>query len=384
MHTDQRGIGRLYALDLARFMAMIGMMQGHVLDALVLPTELNIGEFPWNIWHVVRGFTAPVFLMVSGAVHAFASKRDTDGRVLEDVFAKRIRWAITILGIGYLLVFPANRVWDLPFIQSESWTPFFAVNILQLTGVTMLLFVVVMRTTHSVRAMGLRGLVAGIAILAVTPLMVPLRSGELLPPWLTAYLNTSVGSLFPVFPFSAFLFFGIAVGAWLYHIPPHERDTRLRKHGWRIGAIIVIAMGLVMFGMITAGVPRNVVESPGSVPLAIGRIGVVLIFFSMAEWVLQHTWSMREWYGLFGRKSLYIYVLHLILLFGTPWWNGIGRTRYQSMHLWEGAVIAVIIIIATMAVAYFMERVQRRSWTPQQRAFASYLFMAVLGYLLLV
>ncbi|MCX6140750.1 MAG: heparan-alpha-glucosaminide N-acetyltransferase domain-containing protein, partial [Candidatus Kapabacteria bacterium] len=84
--------GRLYALDLARFMAMLFMMQGHVLDALVSSSVIDISHAPWNVWHWIRGLTAPVFLMVSGAVHVFATKRDADGRVREDVMGKRIRW----------------------------------------------------------------------------------------------------------------------------------------------------------------------------------------------------------------------------------------------------------------------------------------------------
>ncbi|MBP7094033.1 MAG: DUF1624 domain-containing protein, partial [Candidatus Kapabacteria bacterium] len=93
--------GRLYALDLARFLAMLFMMQGHVLDTLVSPAVIDITQAPWNIWHWIRGLTAPVFLMVSGAVHVFATKRDAHGRVREDVMGKRIRWAITIMGLGY-------------------------------------------------------------------------------------------------------------------------------------------------------------------------------------------------------------------------------------------------------------------------------------------
>ena len=100
---------------------MCFMMQGHVLDALVTRDVIVTTELPWSIWHLIRGFTAPIFLMVSGAVHAFATKRDEDGRVREDVIAKRIRWAFTIIGIGYFMMFPAGRVWDFPFVSDAGW-----------------------------------------------------------------------------------------------------------------------------------------------------------------------------------------------------------------------------------------------------------------------
>ena len=75
---------RLFALDLARLMAMLMMMQGHTLDALVNPQLMDLGTFPWNIWQFMRGLTAPIFLIVSGTVHVFAMKRDEQGAMSEE------------------------------------------------------------------------------------------------------------------------------------------------------------------------------------------------------------------------------------------------------------------------------------------------------------
>ena len=237
--------GRLYALDLARFLAMVFMMQGHVLDALVTRDVIVTTEFPWSIWHLIRGFTAPIFLMVSGAVHAFATKRDEEGRVREDVIAKRLRWAFTIMGIGYFMMFPAGSVWDFPFVAESTWRGFWAVNILQLTGVTMVLFVLTMAGTKSVAHMGRRALWVAGAILLVSPLLQAAGSMPFLPLWLSDYLTDANGSLFPIFPFSAYLFVGLAVGAKLRSIPKEQRDRRMKRDAWRIGAVILaLALGI--------------------------------------------------------------------------------------------------------------------------------------------
>ena len=204
---------RLYALDLARFIAMCFMMQGHVLDALVTREVIVTSEFPWSIWHLIRGFTAPVFLMVSGAVHAFATKRYEDGRVRDDVVSKRIRWALTIIGIGYYMMFPAGSVFHLPFVSESGWSHFWGVNILQLTGATMLLFVLTMAGTRSVAQMGRRALWVTAGILVATPFLQAASSEQFAPLWLQDYLTTGYGSLFPIFPFGAYLFAGLAVGA---------------------------------------------------------------------------------------------------------------------------------------------------------------------------
>ncbi len=375
---------RLFALDLARFVAMLGMMQGHVLDALVRPEVLDITQFPWNFWHAARGLTAPVFLVVSGAVHAFANKRGDDGLIREDVLAKRIRWAITIMGIGYLLLFPANRLWDLPFVPADVMRPFLAVNILQLTGATMLLFVITMRKTRSVANMGHVALITAMTILSLTPIVSAISWTGILPPAIIAYVNTSVGSLFPIFPFSAFLFFGVALGSYLHGIPEEQRDVQLKKYGWRIGGTIAAVAWALHFMALEQGVPMEALENASSALLAIRRLGLVLMIFSAAVWVLQRTYRLREWYSLFGNKSLYIYITHLILLFGTPWWNGIGRTHYRAFDLPTGILLMLGIVTATLLFAWSMDKLGRTPFRPELRKGFNIAFTCVLGWLLLV
>lgn len=354
--------GRLYALDLARFVAMVFMMQGHVLDAVVSRNDLVITEFPWNVWHLIRGFTAPVFLMVSGAVHAFATKRSESGQVREDVLAKRIRWAFTIIGIGYLLTFPASRVWDLPFVPETNWQSFLAVNILQLTGATMLLFVMVVASTKNVAQMGRRGLVTALAILTVTPLMQHAASLAVLPFWVRAFLDSNTGSIFPVFPFSAYLFVGLFIGSLLHAIPKEQRDAALLHNSWRYG-IVVCAVGLVtQFIMLQLGTPLQELEGPMSIPLFVSRVGIVLMVFSGAVWILNHTWRYRNWYSLFGTKSLWIYIIHLIILFGTPWSSSIGRTHFHKLSVETGVLLAVAIIATTLLCALAFDWYAKQPW----------------------
>ncbi|MBI3259780.1 MAG: DUF1624 domain-containing protein, partial [Ignavibacteriae bacterium] len=154
---------RLFILDLARCIAMIMMVQGHTIDALTHPQILNTAEFPWNIWNFVRGLTAPIFLMVSGAVHVFSMKSEPSGRMNSDTMIRRVRWALLLISVGYLLVFPANRIFDLPFLNYDAWRLFFQANILQLTGFSLLLVVWACRSFYSVRSLGIASLIISIS-----------------------------------------------------------------------------------------------------------------------------------------------------------------------------------------------------------------------------
>ncbi len=376
---------RLYALDLARFVAMILMMQGHILDTLVSPSVIDVSSFPWNIWHMIRGVTAPVFLMVSGVVHVFANKRDTSGRIRPDVLARRIRWALTLIGIGYLMVFPANRLWDLPYVPQSSWQTALAVNILQLTGATILLFAAVMSSTRSVASMGFRALVTALTILALTPIMYSQHvSSAVFPVWLVPYLNASTGSLFPFFPYASYLFFGVAIGTYLHAVPAEGRTAQLQKYGWRVGGVIA---GFALLAHAVAwkmGVPFTELEHAGSIALVLRRVGLVLIIFSGCAWALNGTWRLRSWFSLFSAKSLYIYVIHLVILFGTPWFDGIGRTHFRQYGLADGLLLMVAIMASTLFIAWAIDYAQRKSWPlPVRRLFGAGA-IALSSYLLLV
>lgn len=383
-NTTVRFDNRLYAMDLARFLAMVFMMQGHILDALVSSTIIDINIFPWNLWNLCRGFTAPIFLMVSGAVHAFATKRDENGNVRADIVAKRIRWGLTIIGIGYLLVFPAGRVWDLPFVSAGGWNAFFAVNILQLTGVTILLFIVTMSSTTSVKTMGFRALIVSALIVAATPIIQFGQVSSVLPGWFRAYLTSAEGSIFPVFPFSAFLFLGLAIGCRLHSVPSERRDAVLKKYGWRVG-IAVAFFAVVLQGVLLAsGVSNDILEHQMSIILFLRRAGVVMIFFSICVSILEYTYQFRQWYSLFGTKSLYIYAIHLLLLFGTPWTEGIGRTHYRSLDLLEGIAIAMGIMFLTLSVAWLIDWYASQTWAFRARTALLYVGTTTLVYLLIL
>jgi hypothetical protein len=364
--------------------AMVLMMQGHVLDALVTRDALVISEFPWNIWHFIRGFTAPTFLMVSGAVHAFATKRGEAGEVRDDVIAKRIRWALTIVGIGYFMMFPAGSVWELAFVTDTTWRSFFAVNILQLTGATMLLFVFLMVGTRSVEQMGRRSLWMAGGILVLTPLMRAVGESSALPLWLNSYVNDATGSLFPIFPYSAYLFAGLAVGARLHALPKERRDAAMKQYAWKIGGILVVLSSIATLLLASIGVSHEELEGTMSITVFLRRTGVVLMFFSLAVIILERTWSMRETWAMFGMKSLYIYVIHLVLLFGTALWSGPGRTQYRQMPLADGILYAVVIVGGTLLIAWLLDRTTKQGWFKENKSKLQILSLGALLYILLI
>ena len=363
--TNARGAGapktdRFYILDFVRLVAMVMMMQGHTLDALVSPEYLKVSEFPWSIWHFIRGLTAPTFLLIAGAVQIFATKRDAKGRISNKILFKRLWWALLLIGIGYLLVFPANRIADLPFVSAEGWRTFFQVNILQVSGVTLIATTLIMYFTRSARSFALISVGLALGILCAAPFAYQVDWFQYLPEGIAAYLSYSHGSLFALFPFSAYMFAGVGVGYLLSEIPSAERERRFPRISFVLG-VAFLALGIAGTHSPLALFPEHnyYLASPH---FAFIRIGCVFVAMSALTYFYSATRSFAEYYSRLGKKSLYIYVIHLVLLFGTPWFKGMaGGAAYRSMTIAEGAVMAAVVLAFSLVSAYILDYFQRNS-----------------------
>ncbi len=363
---------RLYALDAARFLAMLLMVQGHTLDALVTPTELDIAHFPWSVWHFLRGLTAPAFLVVSGIVHVFATRRDSAGRIPGELIWRRIRWALTLLGIGYLMMFPAQRMWHLPYVPAAEWTAFFRVHILQLIGVTLVFVLGLFVLTRTDRQLSIVGIVSAAFIIAAAPYAATVDWYRWLPEPIAAYMSTERGSLFPVVPFSAYLLLGIPIGVWLKHLDPEQRTQALLYRLPLLG-ILVLSLAPPLTWACQGLLPAHANPFHANPGLILLRFGLVLLFVGAAAWL--HRWTRRweHFYAIAGRYALLIFVGHLVLLYGTPWFDSFARWYPRALSLEQGIGMTALIIAVCLGGVYCAEmlRRSRRVWAVMQVGIAT-------------
>jgi uncharacterized membrane protein len=372
---------RLYALDLARFIAMIMMMQGHTLDALVSNSWIDVQVFPWNLWNFIRGLTAPVFLMVSGAVHVFAMKRGNDGAMSAESRKKRLRWAFFLLMSGYLLIFPANRIFDLPFLEPQVWRHFFQANILQLTSITLVLVVWLSSITFSVRSLGIWSFIASLVIFLLTPFIQSISWFTFLPEFFGSLLSYSHGSLFPLFPFSGFMFMGVAIGSLLYQMKAEQRDIFLSRHIFAVSGIALFVSAILM-AIVSPAIPLPTGDYMMTDPaFMILRISIILSLFGICHHLYRQLPDYGEIFTFFSGKSLHIYILHLVLIYGTPWFSSIGRIAPKALDLQSGILAAIAVISLTLGLIWMQDKVQQRS--NQARRIIRYSFGTILLYALL-
>ena len=353
---------RLYALDMARFIAMIMMIQGHTMYTMVDHQFIDVQSFPWSWWNFLRGLTAPIFLFVSGAVHVFAMKRSQNGSISKETLKKRLQWIAIIFICGYLLVFPASRLIDLPYLDTSIWRQFLQFNILQLTPFTLLFVLALSYITHSVKALGIISGISALIIFISTPYIQNIDVFAFLPETFGAMISYKHGSLFPIFPFSGFMLGGVAFGAWLHSLHQDKRSVFFNKHVFLL-SILVIGIALIAMYWTNLWMPRPVhndamMTNPAFMFV---RIGIILFLFGICQRFVNLFDSYKYHFVFFSSKSLHIYVIHLILLYGTPWFPSIGRTFQYSQSLIAGAGLAVLIILLTLGLVIAEDEIKRRS-----------------------
>lgn len=350
---------RVHVLDFIRLVAMLLMIQGHTLDAFLDTSSINWDTFHWNAWVHLRGLTAPLFLMVSGAVTVLGVKYDEDGRVARAVIRRRVLMALMVIGIGYMLVFPANRIADLRWLSQDLWQAFFRVNILQLNGVSLLLLTGVLALAKTVRRYAVWSLSIAFGIFLLAPIVTSIDWFRWLPEGLAAYLAFEHGSLFPIFPFSAYMFLGVGLGALLMEVPV-DRRVRWFRLACLSASAAFLALGLLLGKLPTTWLPEHDLYKAGHAYTML-RLGFALLVFALLAWVSEALPRLSAACASMGRKSLYVYVVHLVLIYGTPWTPGLSTAHFHAFNLRDAAAFIPVIGGLTFGGILFWDWLKSRS-----------------------
>ncbi len=370
---------RLAALDLARVFAMLMMIQGHTIYAIADPSGYDTIVFPWSVWHFIRGLTAPVFLFVSGAVHVFANKRLEDGTISRDTTKKRIRTALVLIAIGYMLVFPAAKIYDLPFIEYRYWLSFFKVNILQLFGVSLLIALVFFKITRNSKTLGFYAFTASMSIVFLSPVILNIDWFSYIPEIFAAYLSYEKGTLFSIFPYTGFLLLGVGFGTILQRIEQEKRLNFLRFYTVPIG-LALLGLGYSVgtaFPAVDYHMFDYPIDNPGNFFV---RTGLVFIIISIVSNFYSVTKGLAPYYTMFGKRALVIYVVHLVIIYGTSAFPGLATLNPKTLPVLDAIPIAICVQLLSLGVTFIIDYTLSQNFG--SRTFYKYLITSYLIYLL--
>jgi hypothetical protein len=352
---------RILAVDWLRGLSVLFMIQHHATD--LLQPALRHG-LAYDIIDRIDGLVAPAFTLVAGFSLGLVFVREQGG-------LPRLRR--TLFRIAQVLAAATfvNWLW-FPIFREPHWL--LRLDILHCLGFSLLL-ALPLAALLATRPASLRlaALAIGLSIFAVTPLCEHVGGG------VGNFLNVNEGSVFPLLPWSGYVFLGLALGAagaqsrielgrwafglavvgglvfvatplWQRVYPPHAfwiSDPGHHGDRWALCCVILLALMAM-----ESRVPATVLEGP------VLRLPLGLVDF-------------------FSRSSLSSYVVHEALLyypiFGFSFvgvWgarSGWGRYALLTMLLIAATYAGCLAYAAAMAGVRHLMGVRFGYRDPRQR-----------------
>lgn len=305
-------------IDWMRGLAVIVMIVAHAVDSWTVtgPTRQTTGYF-WFM--VVAGMGAPLFLWLAGLAVPLAAH----ARLRRGATVAEASWTLQKRGwqiFGLALLF---RLQAYVFSAGATAYGMFKVDILNIMGLSL---VAVAWCWGRARTSGARIAIALAATLAVLALSPPLRAWTwvgVLPDPIEWYLRPPPArSTFTLFPWSAFVFAGLALGEALA-VLAQERYRRF--HGACAAGGTALAVAAYQLSFLPTILPGSTFWTTSPAFFAM-RLGVMVAVFGLLYFILHpgslwarltvpRAWSPME---LLGRTSLFVYWVHVELVYGMP------------------------------------------------------------------
>lgn len=346
--TESSKKNRIIFIDLMRAIAVIQMVQGHTVDML-LANEFRTLDSPFfAVWFFLRGMTAPIFLFTAGIVFAYLFKLANKPFEENPRVKKGIKRFFLLVALGYLLRYPTYTIFDFSQVTQEQWTTFFAVDVLELIGFGILFVMILAYISEKFKLNDyLTYGMAAFIIFALSPIMESINWSNFLPVPVAGYFYSKTGSLFPLFPWSGYVVAGAVLGSYLAKNP---MIFKTKKFSLNIG-IIGIAFFISSFIIKFFEVKYNILNSDIIYMISL-RLGFVLILNAAVSFISLKVKSIPRLIILVGRNTLLIYVVHLIILFGSAWNPGLNLLFEKSFNIWRsiGTALLMIIIMTGMVI----------------------------------
>jgi uncharacterized membrane protein len=174
-----------------------------------------------------------------------------------------------------------------------------------------------------------------------------------LPAPIAAYINGQHYSLFPLFPWLAFMLFGGYLAAGYISAREQQREKKIVLHFALMGAILLILSAI--------GLELKVVFPVGSYDVRANpffffeRLGIVMVLLSICWYYVEYRKTEKSFVLDVSRESLMVYAAHLFVIYG-QFWNAHSLAFYygKTFNVLEciAGTIALILVMIGAAIMW--------------------------------
>ena len=360
---------RLAYIDWMRGLACVLMFQTHCYDSWLNPEARKTTFFMWS--QLGGTLPAPLFLFLAGISFALVTDKLRQKGVAPNAIAqKTIRRGAEILALGLLF-----RLQE--YVIAWGWAPWsdlLRVDILNTIGISMMLMGsvcwIVLKLGPATRIRQILGVTAGGVALLIS-LLTPLLWTTWRPRWLPWPIESYIDGvhnlgqpqswLFPIFPWTAFAFAGLAIGFLLLS------DWARRREAVVFAMAGAGGVGLIYLARWLDARPERLYAvydfwhtSPNFFLIRVGLLLAILTAtYAWCRWGAGQ-WGFSPLIQL-GQTSLLVYWVHIEFVYGR-----LSIVPKHAAGIRTASVGLLAIFLAMLALSILRTRRKARNWTKTQ------------------
>jgi uncharacterized membrane protein len=330
-------------IDWLRGISVLIMIEAHTLDAWTRLADRHNPTYAWAM--LIAGFAAPSFLFLAGISLALAAgSRLRRGNTPEEATARAVRRSLQIFFLAFLF-----RLQSWVISGGDPTQALLKVDILNIMGLSMLAAAFLWSLGRAPWGRA-AWLAAGTAIIAMaTPVVRASPLLAALPDPIEWYIRPIPGrGTFTLFPWTGFLLAGAAVGLWL-----DAAKTRVDERRVNIG-LAVLGAALAVAGYAASFLPPIYAQTnfwTTSPTFFVLRLGILVGSLPVA-YAWSGLWRGRSVLQEFGRASLFVYWIHVELVYGV-----LSGPVHKQLTLNEALAAFAIFSAAMFGAAKMKDRV---------------------------
>ncbi|RPI02990.1 MAG: DUF1624 domain-containing protein [Ignavibacteriae bacterium] len=344
---------RLAFIDLLRGWALIVMIEVHVFNTFIVPATRATSWF--HVLNFINGLVAPSFTFISGFVFVLASQRKLESyRMLGSAFWKQLGRIGLVWGVGYFLHLPFfsfHRM--MTETTGEGWLRFYQADVLHCIAFgLMVLFIsrLLIKNDHHYRRFLLT---SGIAVVGATIVVWNYDFLNWIPAPIAAYINGLHYSLFPLFPWLAFMLFGGYFSSEYITARTNHKEKEFILRFALTGAVLlsVCIVGMALQADLSI-LPIDIRANP---LFFFERLGIVMLLLTICWFYADARKTEKSFVLDVGRESLMVYAAHLLVIYGQFWHERSLAFYYgKSWNAAEclGSTMVLIIAMSGSAIAW--------------------------------
>ncbi len=335
---------RLYFIDIARSIAILLMLEGHFVDNGLMDVYRDTNNDIYNAWLFVRGFTSPIFLTITGIVFTYL-----------------------LIGNNHLEYFKNNRIKKgyKRVVELLFWgyvVQVYAFHVLQCIGIGILSILILYGIYKAVKIIPLwvyfffAGTIIFSSYIVISSWPKEYYWPESAPIFIQNMFHGKY-SIFPILPRMGYTMYGAMIGVILYTYKSKVKEWSFILSVFLIGAFLYFFLKDLL--LILDGIFAHPIYHLYKVDWLYECLGMVLIILSILIAIEKLIGELKP--NLFlkiGQNTLTIYILHMVLLYGSITGFGINRVIHKNLTPWQIVPATICFILFFVILIYYLDEIK--------------------------